>query len=444
MLGVLRDCAPASFGGPGVETSEGRAPAPPSARVGDPSPVDGDARAEHREREREAWAVLTAIPGLGPVTFAALLRRFGSGTAILAAAGSAGGEGKLLRAGPDEPLTLTHELARRIAQAVQEGPALLERIRTEGLTTITLEDETYPPRLLAVEMPPHVLFVRGSSGALASDRAVAVVGTRRPSEGGRLLAGRIAGAVARQGAAVVSGLAVGIDGAAHAAVVALGLPTVAVLGGGHARLCPRAHARLADAIVEAGGAVVSELPPETAPTAGTFPRRNRLISGLTDATVVVEAAVGSGALITASWALEQGRDCYLVPGSPGVPTSAGCLACLRECSGQARIVAGIPELLEDLELVRPETRDARLGRPGAKARAATALAPSPSAVLAEVGDAERAVAQRLLGGPATADQLVGATGLPIAAVLGTLTLLEMRGLVASAYGRYRPAGLLAT
>jgi DNA processing protein len=122
-------------------------------------------------------------------------------------------------------------------------------------------------------------------------------------------------------ATVVSGLAFGIDGAAHAATLRAGGTTVAVIGGGHAALGPAAHRRLADAIVARGGSIVSELAPDVAPTQGTFPQRNRIISGLSDATVVIEAPARSGALITASWALEQGRGCFLVPGPldrPGV------------------------------------------------------------------------------------------------------------------------------
>ena len=129
---------------------------------------------------------------------------------------------------------------------------------------------------------------------------------------------------------MVSGLAVGIDGAAHAAAVHAHGLTVAVIGSGHGALRPHAHSRLARSIVEAGGAIVSELGPDIRPSKGTFPRRNRIISGLADATVVVEAPARSGALITASWALEQGRECFLVPGSIDAPASAGCLAFLRE------------------------------------------------------------------------------------------------------------------
>jgi DNA processing protein len=265
-------------------------------------------------------------------------------------------------------------------------------------------------------------------------RAVGIVGTRRPTEAGRRVAARIADAVARLGAVVVSGLAIGIDGAAHAAVVSAGLPTVAVLGSGHDRLFPKAHRRLAAAIVETAGAIVSELPPDAGPTKGTFPRRNRLISGLAEATVVVEAAEGSGALITARWALEQGRGCFVVPGSIDAPKSAGCLAFLREFAGEARIVAGVPELMDDLELVEADLQADGRTRPGA---------PSHDAIMAILGRSEAAVAGALADGATTIDELADRSGLPVSSVLGTLTMLEIRGLVVSAYGRYRPAGVLA-
>ena len=283
---------------------------------------------------------------------------------------------------------------------------------------------------------PPLLFVRGSVAALNPANSVAVVGTRWPTDKGRLIAGWIGSALARTGSVVVSGLAVGIDGAAHAAVVGEGGRTVAVLGGGHARMFPRAHDRLAEAIVAAGGAVVSELTPDTSPSRGTFPRRNRLVSGLSDATVVVEAGCRSGALITAGWALEQGRECFLVPGPFDAPTSAGCHAFLRSFPGQARLVSGIAELIEDLELDN-ETACPRT------APSASIAGAGRAAVLASLGPAERALAEQLALGAATADQLAMRTSLPGAAVLSALTLLELRGLVTSGYGRYSPSGSLA-
>lgn len=205
---------------------------------------------------------------------------------------------------------------------------------------------------------------------------------------------------------------------------------------------------MADAIVAAGGAVVAELSPETPATRGTFPRRNRLVSGLSDATVVVEAGARSGALITAGWALEQGRECFLVPGPMDAPTSAGCHAFLRGFPTQTRIVCGIPELLEDLGLDgRGSEESAGSSAMSGARRAALPNAHAPAAgsaaVLASLGAVERSLAELLIAGPATADELARGTSLASAALLSALTLLELRGLVTSSYGRYRPAGVLA-
>jgi DNA processing protein len=314
---------------------------------------------------------------------------------------------------------------------------------------VTLEEPTYPARLRLVDLPPPIIYVRGSVEAMAADHVVAIVGTRWPTDKGRLIAGWIGSAVARAGAVVVSGLAVGIDGAAHAAVVAEGLPTVAVLGGGHAHLFPRAHERLADAIAAAGGAVVSELLPDTSPSRGAFPRRNRIVSGMSDATVVVEAGRRSGALITAGWALEQGRECFLVPGPFDATTSAGCHAFLRDFPGQARVVSGIPELLEDLELdggaaIRAAEADTQVPRGKRRAEpGSSTVGAGRAAVLASLAPVERALAEMLVEGPASADDLSRRTSLGASAILSALTLLELRGLAANAGGRYVPTGALA-
>ena len=161
--------------------------------------------------------------------------------------------------------------------------------------------------------------------------------------------------------------------------------------------------------------------------AGTFPRRNRIISGLTDATVVVEAPASSGALITASWALEQGRGCFLVPGPIDSRASAGSLSFLREFAEVTHLVAGIPQLIADL------------GFSGERQPGRDALS---AASTRELGRTERAIARELLAGHATVDELVAMTDLPVATVLAALTLLQRRGLASGAHGRYRPAGTL--
>jgi DNA processing protein len=404
-------------------------------------PIVGGRDRAHPDRtvpeptEAEAWAILLTVTGLGPASFGALLREFGGGRTILAAAARPGAAAKLAAViatvegrGPIAPT-----VGRGIVELARATARPLRVLRATDLTIVTLDDPFYPARLRAIDLPPPVLFVRGEVTVLAAARAVAIVGTRRPSERGRLTAARIAAAVGDTGAVVVSGLAVGIDGAVHAAAVTDGRPTIAVLGSGHGHLFPRAHVRLAERIVATGGAVISEMWPELEPTAGTFPRRNRLISGLSSATIVVEAGIHSGALITADWALKQGRECFFVPGPIDEPRSAGCLQWLRDYPGAARIVARIPDLIEDLGLFDAAGQAPTIGR-----------RPSLEAELIELGQTAREVARALLATHGTLDELVAATGHEVATVLGAITLLELRGLVTTTYGRYRAAGRLAS
>lgn len=381
--------------------------------------------------ERDAWTVLTSAHGLGPVGFGALLAHFTTGRAILEVAAGPTAVERLIATPalhPDRREGPIHaSVARAIVAGAERADEIVARVRMLGVRVVTVEESAYPIRLASVVMPPHVLFVTGEPAALSRERAVAIVGTRRATTAGRTIAGRIATALVAADAAIVSGLAFGIDGAAHEATVRAGGTTVAVIGGGHAVVAPRSHARLAAAIIAGGGAVVSELPPDVKPSHGTFPRRNRIISGLSDATVVVEAPARSGALITASWALEQGRPCYLVPGALDAPASAGCLAFLREWEREAHLVAGIPQLIADLGYAQPTA-----GVGDAVAAATTQ----------SLGAVEGAIAAELVAGRVTVDELVAVTDLPVATVLAALVLLERRGLAVGIHGRYRPAGPL--
>ena len=390
------------------------------------------------DAERDAWAVLAAVEGLGPIGFAALLACYGTAQAVLIDAARPGGTARLVAAPTDLHDGRRHrdhpieaKVATRIAAAVQDGPRLLARLRALDLQVLTLEERAYPARLAGVQLPPSVLFVRGNATALCRDRAVAVVGTRRPSGSGRAIAGRIARGLVAAEAAVVSGLAFGIDGAAHEAAIRAGGTTIAVIGGGHAHRGPRAHDRLADAIVTTGGAIVSEYAPDVEPTTGTFPRRNRIISGLSEATVLVEAPARSGALITASWAMEQGREVFVVPGPIDAPASEGCLALLREFGAEVRVVAGVPHLIADLGYGSAPVPAPGRGAPSA---AVAGLATNT------LGTVELTVARAILGDARTVDAIVATTDLSVATVLATLTLLEARGLVAGRHGRYHADG----
>ncbi|HUG30381.1 MAG TPA: DNA-processing protein DprA [Candidatus Limnocylindria bacterium] len=420
---------------------------PDGAGAGLPGAPPNATHAGVPARDRDALAVLLSVHGLGPMTLGRLVDVAGSPAAVLDIAQRQSAAGELIEAsrardGAGQPIT--DAVAAAIVEAAGNAGAILGEVERLDIRVVAAADRDYPRRLLAIDVPPPALFVRGSLESLASRHVVAVVGTRHPSPTGRRLANRIGAALARAGATVVSGLAVGIDGAAHAAVLAQRGNTVAFIGGGHARLYPRAHERLADAIVDAGGAVVSEYAPRVEPTKGTFPQRNRLISGAADAVVVVEAGARSGALVTASWALEQGRECFLVPGPIDAPASAGCNGFLRDWHDLARIVSGVPQLLDDLGLLGsaglPASR--RPGEGGSAGRSKVRL-PSASAVLSGRSAAEIAVAEALVHGAVTVDEIVAVTRMSVGAVLGAVTRLEVLGLVLAAHGRYEPAGPLA-
>jgi DNA processing protein len=306
----------------------------------------------------------------------------------------------------------------------------LSGIAELGLWTHTSLDDDYPERLRDLDPPPAVIHGLGDRALLAAPRTVAIVGTRRPTPAGRLLASRISGRLVECQAVVVSGLAVGIDGAAHAAVVERGAPTVGVIGAGHRHAGPRAHATLREEIVNTGGALISEHHPDVRATRGTYPRRNRIIAALGDATIVVEAPRKSGALNTASHAMQLGRPVFVAPGRIGDWATAGSLGLLRD--SPARLMVGLDELIEDLGYLAPSIT-------GRSESSDTAVGP----VLTMLGETERAVAERLRTGPAGLDVLVAETGLPPGAISTAVTLLVMRGWVRSVGPAYIVAGPLA-
>jgi DNA processing protein len=378
--------------------------------------------------EREAWIALASTPGVGDVTFERLLATCGSASAALRIAA------RLPESGADRELARTLRLRLRpgLAGAIQfmaADPGLpLRRMEALGGWVLTPLDGDYPACLHELEEPPTVIFGLGSRASLVGQRMVAVVGTRRPTGMGRGLATRIGARLAQAGATVVSGLAVGIDGAAHLAALESGGQTVAVVGSGLDDPGPAVHRRLAAAI-SAHGAVISELAPGVRATAGTFPRRNRIVSALGSATIVVEAPARSGALITARHALEQGRLLLVVPGRPLDPTVAGNLALLRE--SPARPLVGLDEMLVDLGMDTP-----------IRGRSAPAGRLSAASALDLLGAPERAVAEALCGGPQSVDSLARVTGLPAGVVAAALTILQLRGWARVLGAMHLPAGPL--
>jgi DNA processing protein len=285
--------------------------------------------------EKAWWLALHLVPGVGRITFKKLVAYFGHPHAVMRA--TAG------------QLTRVSGIGPKIAQAITGFQALraveqeMRAAKAAGCQIVTQDDEGYPSLLKTIEDPPPVLYVRGDVGNPMAP-GVAVVGSRRPSTYGKVVAEQLARGLAACGVTVVSGLARGIDSVAHINSLEGGGRTIAILGCGLSYIYPPENRRLAERIGRQG-AVVSEFPMMTKPDRLNFPLRNRTISGLSFGTVVVEAGERSGALITVQWALEQGREVFAVPGNVTAPTSRGTNRLIKM---GAKLVENVDDILEEL------------------------------------------------------------------------------------------------
>ena len=352
-----------------------------------------------RASERECWIALSMVPGIGPAGFAHLMRRHGSAAAAWEA-GPAGLDG-IVRLGSGAEDTIAG-LLRESPRAV--ASRLAERTAAVGGRIVTGQDDDYPRALRTLDPRPATLFVAGDGTALL-ERAVAIVGTRRASGYGLATATDLADELARAGIVVVSGLALGIDGAAHRAAVNANGRTIAVLPSPLSRIYPPRHRGLARDIIRAGGVLMSEVAIGAPIGRPDFARRNRIIAGLSEAVVVVEAPDRSGALLTASAATATGRELYAVPGQIDSQAARGCNRLIAD--HQAVMVTSVGALLRQIGLVRD-------------------LKPPAVSALSEV---EGQVLRRLLERSGSIEELVDRTHQPAASVASALTLLEARGLV---------------
>jgi DNA processing protein len=349
-----------------------------------------------QDADLAAWLRLTLVPGLGGQGIRKLLAEFGLPSAVLAAPRSA-----LVRA-LGEPLTarlLSDETAPSIAAACQWAAQ-------PGNAIITLADPEYPRALLEIPDPPALLYVRGRVELLGA-RGIAIVGSRNATAQGVANAETFARALSGAGVTVVSGLALGIDAAAHRGALDGRGATVGVLGTGIDVVYPARNAALFAALASRG-AIVSEFPLGTPPVAANFPRRNRLISGLARGVLVVEAALDSGSLITARLAGEQGRDVFAVPGSIHSPLSKGCHALIKE---GAKLVETAHDVLGEI--------------------AGAAFPATPSRAAPEES---HALLRHLGYDPCNVDTLCGRSGLTAEVVSAMLLQLELEGRVASLPG----------
>jgi DNA processing protein len=349
------------------------------------------------------WLGLALVAPLTPRRALTLVERFGAPGAVLAAPVAA-----LAAAG------VPAAVASRLGEARRAARTEAQALAAQAATLVTWGDADYPSRLRDIAEPPLALAIRGVLGP-AEAPAVAVVGARRASEYGRRMAAEIAGGLAQAGLTVVSGLAAGIDAAAHRAALAAGGRTVAVLGTGIDRVYPSWHAELAGEIVRQG-ALVSEFPCGTPPLPFNFPRRNRLISGLTLGTVVIEAADRSGSLITVGCALEQGREVFALPGPVGLAAHRGTHRLIRE---GARLVTSAEDILQELAPALVAQLVAARG-----AAAAAGLTPAERRLLDVLGPDGRHV-----------DDVIRRASVPAGTALETLLALELRGLVVQLPGK---------
>jgi DNA processing protein len=346
---------------------------------------------------------LAMVPGVGPRLTMALLARFGSAAAVLAAAPSD------LREVPGVGTKVSQAIARAPARDAVERE--IEQCRQAGISVLTPQSAGYPRLLREIHDPPPIIFGRGMIEARDS-LAIAIVGSRHATQYGIAQAERLAGSLARAGLTIVSGLARGVDAAAHRGALAAGGRTIAVLGSGLSNIYPPEHVSLADEVA-AAGCLLSEAPPRTQPTSGAFPQRNRLISGMSLGVIVVEASIQSGALITARHATEQGRDIFAVPGRVDSRVSHGCHRLIRD---GAKLVETADDVLEELGPLVEATSDA-----------AGKSVHHPAELL--LNDLERQVLDAVTAEPTTIDQVVATSALPTPQVLATLSVLEMRRLV---------------
>ncbi|MEW6703409.1 MAG: DNA-processing protein DprA [Pseudomonadota bacterium] len=349
--------------------------------------------------ELAAWLRLLATPGVGRQAARSLLATFGPPEQVFAAS-----ELQLR--------TAAGALSSALLTAPEDLPAQVDAVRRwlgedSRRSIITLADPAYPPLLLQTADPPLLLYLQGRAELLRAS-SIAIVGSRNPSPSGRENAREFAAHFSRQGLTVVSGMAAGIDGAAHEGALEGPGSTVAIVGTGIDRVYPKRHLQLAHRIAEQG-LMVSEFPLGTHPLPENFPQRNRIIAGLSLGTLVVEAAVQSGSLITARQAAEMGREVFAIPGSIHAPQARGCHALIKQ---GAKLVEGADDVLEELRLPLPANDS-----PSDAPNCAPATG-SEDPLLAAVGH-----------DPVTLDALVARTGWPPQQLGARLLELELEGRV---------------
>lgn len=368
---------------------------------------------------------LLRLEGIGLGYYWQLLERFDSAQSALQQPPE-----RLTRKLPDRARTQLAEFQRLELDSELGQWALAERQRCaeECIYLLHWGDEGYPALLKEIPRPPPLLYVRGNPDALSLPQ-VAVVGARRASQAGLDNAKAFSADLASAGFAITSGLALGVDAAAHWGALQGQGKTIAVLGTGVNRLYPHRNVALAEQILAADGAIVSEMPLDTAPEAANFPRRNRIISGLSLGTLLVEAAVRSGSLITARLALEQNREVFAIPGSIHNPMARGCHHMIKN---GAHLVETSADIVDDLGGLLSGLCASAVQQPG--------LFDESSGESSRLPDEQRAIIRALGGDPRSIEQLAKDTDGETGALMACLLQLELEGLVEQLPGGYQLTG----
>ncbi|MBW7997830.1 MAG: DNA-protecting protein DprA [Candidatus Glassbacteria bacterium] len=351
---------------------------------------------------------LMTTPRVGSVKLSRLLDKLGSQTAVLAAGYERLADTNVLKADQTDWIT-----GRRWDEASIDGQ--LEAMELTGTRGLFISDDDYPEWLSQIYDPPPLLFVRGDSSCLA-DPCVGIVGTREPTSSGRETARRTAAELAAAGICIVSGMALGIDSEAHEGALEAGGTTAAVMGSGVDVIYPPQNEELAERII-AAGCIISEYRMGTPPEARNFPRRNRLISGLSRGLLVVEAPRKSGALLTAGYALDQNRDVFAVPGDPNWPSRVGTNTLIAD---GARLVQSPADILAELDLGAGYRPFPPAGESGEQL---------PQKVLPPLSREERTVYEGLGHDVCHVDELADRLGMDVSQVLGVLLRLDMKSLI---------------
>ncbi len=356
------------------------------------------------------WLELSLVPGVGPKTFFRLVRHFKTPAAVLRAS--------------DSDLRQIPEVHAAVIRAIKAGckrelEQTLKLIRKHNVTVITIDDPAYPSRLADIPEPPPLLYVKGV--LVHSDaNAISVVGTRRATHYGKRIAEKLAGDLARMGVTVVSGLAYGIDAAAHKGALNAGGRTIAVFGCGVDVVYPRPHSKLYEQIVRSG-AVVSEFPMGAQPDPRFFPMRNRIVSGLSLGTLVVESPRKSGALITTKHALDQGREVFAVPGNIDSPYNEGCHKLIKD---GAKLVENVYDIVDEVRFNLVGIGPDRESEPETSGR--------PDVPMSED---EKKVFNLLSMVPTHIDDIGHACNLSASQTAGALMTLEIKGLAQQLPGK---------